>query len=118
MTEKVLKLLAAMGADTSQEELLTPMCQAVQDSPPLARRLRPGVTAEDCESAFITAAAWMVLAGLRTGDGGEGVAAFTAGDVTIRREGGRETASLLEQAERLMAPYVVDGGFFVQGVRG
>ena len=47
-----------------------------------------------------------------------GVTAFTAGDVTIRREGGRETASLLEQAERLMAPYVVDGGFFVQGVRG
>ena len=26
MTEKVLKLLAAMGADTSQEELLTPLC--------------------------------------------------------------------------------------------
>lgn len=116
MTEKVLKLLAAMGADTSQEELLTPLCQAVQDS--LVRRLRPGVKAEDCESAFVTAAAWMVLAGLRTGDGGEGVTAFTAGDVTIRREGGRETASLLEQAERLMAPYVVDGGFFVQGVRG
>ena len=98
MTEKILKLLAAMGADASQEELLTPLCQAVQDS--LARRLRPGVTAEDCESAFVTAAAWMVLAGLRTG------------------EGGRETAALLEQAERLMAPYVVDGGFFVQGVRG
>lgn len=76
------------------------------------------MAAEDCESAFVTAAAWMVLAGLRTGDGGEGVTAFTAGDVTIRREGGRETASLLEQAERLMAPYVVDGGFFVQGVRG
>ena len=57
-------------------------------------------------------------AGLRTGDGAEGVTAFTAGDVTIRREGGRETAALLEQAERLMAPYVVDGGFFVQGVRG
>ena len=112
MTEKILKLLAAMGADASQEELLTPLCQAVQDS--LARRLRPGVTAEDCESAFVTAAAWMVLAGLRTGDGGEGVTAFTAGDVTIRRE----AAALLEQAERLMAPYVVDGGFFVQGVRG
>ena len=61
MTEMVLKLLAAMGADTSQEELLTPLCQAVQDS--LARRLRPGVAAEDCESAFVTAAAWMVLAG-------------------------------------------------------
>ena len=102
MTEKVLKLLAAMGADSSQEELLTPLCQAVQDS--LARRLRPGVTAEDCESAFITAAAWMVLAGLRTGDGGEGVTDFTAGDVTIRREGGRETASLLEQSERPTAP--------------
>ena len=67
MTEKVLKLLAAMGADTSQEELLTPLCQAVQDS--LARRLRPGVTAEDCESAFVTAAAWMVLAGGGAADG-------------------------------------------------
>ena len=33
MTEKVLKLLAAMGADTSQEELLTPLCQAVQGLP-------------------------------------------------------------------------------------
>lgn len=116
MTEKILKLLSAMGADTSQEALLTPLCQAVQDS--LTRRLKPGVTAEDCESAFVTAAAWMVLAGLRTGDGAEGVTAFTAGDVTIRREGGTETGALMEGAQRLMAPYVVDGGFFVQGVRG
>ena len=29
-----------------------------------------------------------------------------------------DAGKVLEQAERLMAPYVVDGGFFVQGVRG
>ena len=113
MTEKVLKLLTAMGADTSQEELLTPLCQAVQDS--LARRLRPGVTAEDCESAFVTAAAWLVRAGLEAGT--DGVTSFSAGDLTVHT-GGDGAGAMRRQAERLMAPYVVDGGFFVQGVRG
>ena len=113
MTEMVLKLLAAMGADTSQEELLTPLCQAVQDS--LARRLRPGVAAEDCESAFVPAAAWLVLAWLQAGEAG--VSSFTAGDLTIHRTG-QGAAELTAQAERLMAPYLTDRGFSFQGVAG
>ena len=116
MTEKIVSLLEAMGTDTNQKPLVTSLCQTVQES--LIRRLRPGISPEDCENAFVTAAAWMVLVGLRNGNCGENVTSFTAGDVTIHREIGRETADLLKQAERIMAPYVMDSGFFIEGVQG
>ena len=76
------------------------LCQAAETE--LAGRLRPGLTPEDCESAFVPEA---------------GVASFTAGDLTIRRTG-QGAAELTAQAERLMAPYLVDGGFSFQGVAG
>ena len=41
------------------------LCQAAETE--LAGRLRPGLTPEDCESAFVPAAAWMVLAWLQAG---------------------------------------------------
>ena len=84
------------------------LCQAAETE--LAGRLRPGLTPEDCESAFVPAAAWMVLAWLQAGEAG--VASFT-----IRRTG-QGAAELTAQAERLMAPYLVDGGFSFQGVAG
>ena len=83
------------------------LCQAAETE--LAGRLRPGLTPEDCESAFVPAAAWMVLAWLQAGEAG--VASFTAGNLTIHRTG-------QGAAERLMAPYLVDGGFSFQGVAG
>ena len=116
MTEKIAALAVALGADESREELLTALCQAAQRE--LEGRLKPGLTPEDCECAFVPAAAWMVMAWMSAGTGSEAVTSFTAGDVTIRREGGRETAALLEQAGRIMAPYLADGGFFAQGVPG
>ena len=116
MTEKIVAMAKALGAGEEQEELLSVLCQAAQRE--LEGRLRPELTPEDCESAFVPAAAWMALAWLNTGTGGEGITSFTAGDVTIRREGGRESAALLDQAQRLMAPYLRDGGFAFLGVRG
>ena len=120
MTEKVLKLLAAMGADTSQEELLTPLCQAVQDS--LARRLRPGVTAEDCGEAFPCAAAFTAAADLAAARDCGGVSGFTAGSVSVQArspaEAGTQAAELRRTAWRLMAPFAVPGDFAFQGVRG
>ena len=117
--------VAAVTAWPAQERLLREgpvtavtlrACQAAQRE--LEGRLRPELTPEDCESAFVPAAAWMALAWLNTGTGGEGITSFTAGDVTIRREGGRESAVLLDQAQRLMAPYVRDREFSFLGVRG
>ena len=75
----------------------------------------PGLTPEDCESAFVPAAAWMVLAWLQAGE--SGVSSFTAGDLTIHRTG-QGMAELTAQAERLMAPYLADRGFSFQGGAG
>ena len=43
---------------------------------------------------------------------------FTAGDVSIQTGNGGDTSGLTEQIQRLMAPYLVDGGFSFQGVAG
>lgn len=112
MTERIVELARAMGAPQGQDEALTLLCQAAADT--LTRMLRPGLTPQDCESAFLPAAAWMALAGMQAPQGG--VTSFTAGEVAIRREGdGRD---LWDQALRLMAPYLSQTGFLFQGVRG
>ena len=46
MTEKIVALAKALGAETDQEELLSVLCQAAQQE--LEGRLRPGVTPEVC----------------------------------------------------------------------
>lgn len=113
VTGRIQALVRTLGGGTDQEELLVMLCQAAETE--LAGRLRPGLTPEDCESAFVPAAAWMVLAWLQAGEAG--VASFTAGNLTIHRTG-QGAAELTAQAERLMAPYLVDGGFSFQGVAG
>ena len=119
MTEEIMALCRTMGAEEDQEELLLPLVQVVSDQ--LAARLRGGAAPEGCGPAFSLAAAMMVmdkLAGM-TGERGGGVTSFTAGDLTIRRDGGGGTGkSLSQQAEELLAPWLGDTGFVFQGVAG
>ena len=76
-----------------------------------------GLEPADCKTAFVTAAAWMALAAMEA-DGGA-VESFTAGDLTIRGTGSAQRSrELRAQAERVMDPYLVDGGFCFRGVRG
>lgn len=109
-----------MGA--GQEELLLPLVQAVSEQ--LSRRLREGVTTEDCGPAFPLAAAMTAMDRLSAVTGGGdsgGVTSFTAGDLTIRRESGNSGQggkSLSAQAEGLLAPWLGDTGFVFQGVEG
>ena len=120
MTQQILALCRAMGADDGQEELLLPLVQAVRAE--LAGRLRPGIAPEDCGHAFPLAAAMVVterLSGIAGGGDAGGVTSFTAGDLTVRREsGGRTDKSLSRQAGELLAPWLRDGGFLFQGVEG
>ena len=111
MEEQILAFVELMGG-RGNEELLRPLCQAAERE--MAGRLREGLSPEDCESAFVPAAAWMVLAWLQAGEAG--VASFTAGNLTIHRTG-QGAAELTAQAERLMAPYLADG-FAFRGVLG
>lgn len=48
------------------------------------------------------------------------LSSFTAGELTIRRETGNRDAgdSLVRQAERLLSPWLEDGGFAFQEVQG
>ena len=117
MTEEVVALCKAMGADGDREELLLPLVRAVVSA--MEGRLRAGVTPADCGDAFPLAAAMVVMDGLERAVGSGKVTSFTAGEVSIRTEGEtgrRETRTA--QAERLMAPWLGETGFAFRGVAG
>ncbi len=120
-TETILtlaKVLTAAGED--EEPLLEALCQAAERQ--WERRLRPGVTAEDCGKAFPCAVAFTAAADLAAARGGEGVSGFTAGSVSVRIRSAAESCALAESlrrtAERLMAPFAAPEDFCFRGVRG
>lgn len=122
MHGEILALARAVsGAGETETELLELLCTAAEQS--WTERLRAEVTMGDCGAAFQCAAAFTAAAGLVSGrGGGENVAAFTAGSISVREPSAGETAarskSLREQAERMMAPYVAAADFAFCGVRG
>ena len=120
-TETILTLAKVLsGAGEDEEPRLEALCQAAERQ--WERRLRPGVTAEDCGEAFPCAAAFTAAADLAAARGGEGVSGFTAGSVSVRIRGAAESCALAESlrrtAERLMAPFAVPDDFCFRGVRG
>lgn len=116
MTEQVLELVQALGGAGQDEELLRTLCFAACRA--LDRRLKDGLTAEDCRGDFPLAAAWLAMDWLRGGRGLEGVTSLSAGDISVRREGGGDDGKLSRRAFALMAPYFKDEGFVFRGVEG
>lgn len=116
MTELVIELAGRVCGPGQDEALLSMACQEACRT--LDERLRPGVTAEDCQGAYPLAAAWIAADWLRGARGLAGVTAVSAGDISVRREGGKESGSLSRRAMELMGPYVKDQGFVFQGVEG
>lgn len=117
MTEQVLELVQALGGVGQDEEMLRTLCAAACRT--LDRRLRDGLTAEDCEGAYPLAAAWLVMDWVRGSRGLEGITSLSAGDISVRREAGSGDGSKLAQkALELMAPYLKDEGFVFRGVSG
>ena len=87
----------------------------------IANFAKNGVAREDCESAFICAAAFLSAAAIENARaGGEEVSSLRAGDLTVTKrsagEGSRRLNALREQAWALMRPYTTDGGFCFRGV--
>lgn len=116
MLEEILKLCRSLGAGEGEDELLLPLAQAALRE--LTGRLRPGVSPEDCGSAFPLAAAMLAVERLERTEGSGQVEYFTAGDITLRLRGGGDRG-LSAQAERLLEPWLRDrGSFSFQGVRG
>ena len=112
MTEQIyaLALLMAGKLTAEQENLLQMLCRVAKAQ--LEGRLRPGITAEDCRSDFVSAGSLLALAALSESDGGP--ERFTAGDLTIQRGSQSAAAQCLRgQAELLMMPYVRDSFAFL-----
>ena len=119
MLGRIMALCRAMGASEDQEELLLPLVQTLQEQ--LAGRLKEGARPEDCGPSFPLAVAMTAMDRLSamTGGGGGGVASFTAGDLTIRREAGSASGGgLAQQADRLLGPWLGETGFAFKGVEG
>ncbi len=115
MTEQVLELVQALGGAGQDEEALRTLCAAACQA--LDRRLKDGLTAEDCRGAYPLAAAWLAMDWLREGRGLEGVTALSAGDISVRREAGGG-GTLARKALELMGPFLKDEGFVFRGVEG
>ena len=63
MQEKIMELALALGeVEEAEREPLKLLSQAAEAE--LRGQLREGIRPEDCEPAFVAAAAWMALAGL------------------------------------------------------
>lgn len=84
----------------------------------LDRRLKDGLGPEDCGGAYPLAAAWLAMDWLRGSQGMDGITSLSAGDISIRRDGGGDNGSLSRQAMELMAPFFRDDGFVFRGVVG
>ena len=114
MGERILELALALGGGEDRA-LLPPLCAAAERA--WLARLREGVTAEDCGEALPCAAAFTAAADLAAGEGG--AASFSAGDISVKLDGGlRRAESLRQTAERLMEPFVRAKGLWAQGVEG
>lgn len=118
MKERILELALAAGGGEADRALLEPLCTAAEAA--WIGRLREGVTAEDCGEALPCAAAFTAAADLAAGGGG--VASFSAGDISVKLNGGAEAArrseSLRQAAERLMEPFVRAKGLWARGAEG
>lgn len=116
MLQRVMELTQGLCAGERDEELLRTVCASAVQA--LDGRLRPGLAPEDCGEAFPLAAAWMAADWMQSGAGLEGVTALSAGDISIRREGGGQTEAMGQRAMELMAPYLADRAFVFWGVKG
>ena len=80
----------------------------------LASRLKKGVSPEDCLGDFVSAGALLALAALSEAGETETVEAFTAGDLSIRKNRNSAAANCLRyHAGLLMAPSVADRFVFL-----
>lgn len=109
LTDEILAMALSFAPSDDQTVLRT-LCRAAQCR--LAKRLKDGVTTEDCTDSFVAACA-MTAAGEYLAAMQDGVSSFTVGDVRVEQ---KSSQALLEQARLLLQPYC-KSNFSFMGVR-
>ena len=107
LAEQVYAHACVMAPELSAENqsVMEAVCRGAVVS--LENKLRSNLSVDDCLDDFVMAAAMCAVAAMsEISDLGQ-VEQFTAGDLTVRRNGSTTAANCLRmQAEMLMAPYV------------
>lgn len=116
MTEQVLELLQGLCGVGQDENMLRMLCESACKV--LDGRLKDGLAPEDCGGAYLLAAAWLAMDWLRGSQGMDGITSLSAGDISIRREGGGDNGKLSQRAMEIMEPYFGSDGFVFRGVDG
>ena len=120
MSEQILELTRGIVGVEEDNALLEALCYAAETA--WMSRLKREITAEDCGEAFLCAVAFTAAADYMVSRGGDDVASFTAGEISIKKRessnGEAQATALRKTAERLMAPYSVTESFAFKGVRG
>lgn len=102
----------AQDLQEGKDVLLEALCRSAVAS--LQKRLREGLTPEDCQTEFVTAAGMYALAAMSSVSEFQDLEQFSAGDLTLRRSNNDAAANCLRsQAEVLMAPYVKPATVFM-----
>lgn len=119
MHEEILALAKTLcsGAEESRLERLCEACEAE-----VAAKLRAGVSTEQCEAAFICAAAWLAAAYYESAEGSDGIVSLRAGEMSVTAAGADRRSArcdlLRRSARALMEPYCRETAFSFQGVQG
>ena len=93
-----------------QDALLRILSRGVKAE--LEGRLRRGVKTGEFRTELVSAGSLLALAAFCESD--QSPERFTAGELTVQRGSGKETArSLRRQAERIMAPWLAGGTVFL-----
>ena len=116
MLQRVMELARGLCPQAGDEELLRTVCASAVQA--LNGKLRRGLAPEDCGEVFPLAAAWLAADWMQAGQGLDGVTALSAGDISVRREGGGPSGSMARRAMELMEPFLADREFAFWGVGG
>ncbi len=107
-------VLLAGTVEPEREPLLQLLCQSAVVG--ITRRLREGLTSDDCKADFVAAGALYALAALAETDETANIERLQFGDITMVRGGANAAARCLRhQADFIISPYCVDA-FVFRGV--
>ena len=120
MEEEILTMAKSITKPAKEEEsYLQTLCDA--EGARLKGRLKEPLD-ETRRSAFICAAAALAAADFYAGKGAGGAASWSAGDVSVREQGGTDYGAVAKNlrlaAAELMNGCLTDEGFAFLGVRG
>ena len=102
-------MLLAGELTDQQTQVLAALCYGAAAT--LEKRLRDGLTADDCKADFIAAASLLALAAMNSVTGEETAEQISVGDFSVRtskNKGDAASNCLRAQAELMIAPYLKD----------